>query len=116
MGGDYPLNATELSILSVILGRLTDAQFCKQSAAILLSRIDFGQISGKDLNHLLDSIKNENILAMLREKSTYCDRLTDFRDRQGLLNLRGMQLSVVKVIEKRSLKNTVYTLIKVVLY
>ena len=65
--------------------------------ATLLSRIDFGQISREDLKGLVGKTQNENVLAMLRDQLMHCDKLIDFRDEQGLLNLRGMQLSIVKV-------------------
>ena len=65
--------------------------------ATLLSRIDFGQISQEDLKGLVGKTQNENVLAMLRDQLMHCDKLIDFRDEQGLLNLRGMQLSIVKV-------------------
>jgi len=99
LGGDYPVNASELSILKIILEWLENAQGTsgKRAVATLLSRIDFGQISREDLKGLVGKTQNENVLAMLRDQLMHCDKLIDFRDEQGLLNLRGMQLSIVKV-------------------
>jgi len=99
LGGDYPVNASELSILKIILEWLEAAQGTsgKRAVATLLSRIDFGQINREDLKGLVSKTQNENVLAMLRDQLIHCDTLIDFRDEQGLLNLRGMQLSIVKV-------------------
>ena len=91
------MNASELSILDVILTWLGEKS-SSRAVATLLSRIDFGQIRQTDLQSLLASTQNENFLSLLREKQLQCDELIHFRDEQGLLNLRGMQLSIVKVI------------------
>ena len=74
----------------------SDKNSDKTSVATLLSRIDFAQISQEDLKHL-PLHQNEQIRAMLTDKEKYCDILTQYRDDQGLLNLRGMQLSIVKI-------------------
>lgn len=96
LGGDFPVNASELSILHVVLAWIQD-QGQKSAAETLLSRIDFAQIAQDDLKRLVSATQNENVLTMLREKMLHCDKLVQFRDEQGLLNLRGMQLSIVKV-------------------
>ena len=93
------MNASELSVLDVILQWLGENS-SPQAVATLLSRIDFGQIRSSDLQGLLKATQNENVLSMLREKQLQCDQLIHFRDEQGLLNLRGMQLSIVKVTIK----------------
>ena len=99
LGGDYPVNASELSILQMILQWLqkdTDKRSDKTSVATLLSRIDFAQISHEDLKNL--PLQNDpHIKTMLTDKQKYCDILTHYRDEHGLLNLRGMQLSIVKI-------------------
>ena len=55
LGGDYPVNASELSILKIILEWLEVAQGTsgKRAVATLLSRIDFGQINREDLKGIL---------------------------------------------------------------
>ena len=55
LGGDYPVNASELSILKIILEWLEVAQGAsgKRAVATLLSRIDFGQINREDLKGIL---------------------------------------------------------------
>ena len=55
LGGDYPVNASELSILKIILEWLEAAQGTsgKRAVATLLSRIDFGQINREDLKGIL---------------------------------------------------------------
>ena len=66
----------------------------KKAAATLLSRMDFAQITAQELQDL----KGEGqVHLMLTDKQKYCDTLTEFRDEHGLLNLRGMQLSIVKI-------------------
>ena len=75
----------------------SDHSFRKKASAALLSRIDYGQIRRSDLFNL-STKQNENLKEMLIDKGAkLCDALTKLRDNQGLLNLRGMQLSIVKV-------------------
>jgi hypothetical protein len=97
LAGDFPVYATELSILVVILNWLQTLEKSSNATTSLLKRIDFGQISRDDLKGLEATLQNDNILHMLKDKRLICDTLTKKRDEVGLLNLRGMQLSIVKV-------------------
>ena len=67
----------------------------KKAAATLLSRMDFAQITAQELQDLKG--QNDQVHLMLTDKQKFCDTLTEFRDEHGLLNLRGMQLSIVKI-------------------
>lgn len=98
LGGDFPINASELSILGLVL-QWTSQESRSSSINALLSRIDFAQISQSELKELVltQQTANENVSSMLAEKLLQCDQSVEFRDEQGLLNLRGMQLSIVKV-------------------
>ena len=73
-----------------------DLQCNKKAIATLLSRIDFAQITAQDLKEL-KMRQSDQIAQMLSDKQKYCDTLIEYRDEHGLLNLRGMQLSVVKI-------------------
>ena len=107
LGGDYPINATELSILERILEWLkqqkpqqqhsTDSKQTAEAAVTLLSRIDYGQLLADDMTSLEQRFSNLNFAQMLRDKISLCDISTQMRDKHGLLNLRGMQLCIVKV-------------------
>ena len=107
LGGDYPINATELSILERILEWLkqqkpqqqhsTDSKQTAEAAVTLLSRIDYGQLLADDMTSLQQRFSNLNFAQMLRDKISLCDISTQMRDKHGLLNLRGMQLCIVKV-------------------
>ena len=100
LGGDFPINATELSILECILEWLQQRKSDKsiiEIAATLLSRIDYGQLLGEDIMNLQQKFPNLNFAQMLRDKMSMCDISTKLRDKHGLLNLRGMQLCIVKV-------------------
>lgn len=99
LGGDFPINASELSILGLVLQWTSQESRSSNAFSALLSRIDFAQISQSDLKELvlLQQTSNENVSSMLKEKLLQCDQSVEFRDEQGLLNLRGMQLSIVKV-------------------
>ena len=103
LGGDYPINATELSILERILEwlqqqkRSSDSKQTAEAAVTLLSRIDYGQLLADDMTTLQQRFSNLNFAQMLRDKISLCDISTQMRDKHGLLNLRGMQLCIVKV-------------------
>ena len=111
LGGDYPINATELSILERILEWLkqqkpqqqqqhsTDSKQTAEAAVTLLSRIDYGQLLADDMTSLQQRFSNLNFAQMLRDKISLCDISTQMRDKHGLLNLRGMQLCIVKVLK-----------------
>ena len=102
LGGDFPINATELSILECILEWLQQRKSDKsiiEIAATLLSRIDYGQLLGEDIMNLQQKFPNLNFAQMLRDKISLCDISTQMRDKHGLLNLRGMQLCIVKVLK-----------------
>ena len=104
LGGDYPISATELSILERILEwlqqqkqRSSDSKQTAEAGVTLLSRIDYGQLLADDMTTLQQRFSNLNFAQMLRDKISLCDISTQMRDKHGLLNLRGMQLCIVKV-------------------
>ncbi len=99
LGGDFPINASELSVLYVVLQWIETSRMnaVETTSNVLLSRIDFAQIAQQDLKLLMTQTHNTHVLSLLQDKLSNCDKLIKFRDDYGLLNLRGMTLSIVKV-------------------